>query len=231
MAAKTVEVKILDIKPITHDVKRFVVEKPKEYEFIPGQATEVAISKPGWTDKKRPFTFTCLNDEPNLEFIIKAYPLDKYPNHSGVTEQIHKLSKGDELIIGEPWGTINYQGPGVFIAGGAGITPFIAILRSLDKDKKLSGNKLIFSNKEKRDVILGREFKKMFANSSDLTLTLTRKKASGYEKGRIDPDFLKKYVNDFTQNFYICGPKQMVSDLKKMLKGLGAKTDTIVFEQ
>ena len=95
--------KILSINPVTRDVKRFTVEKPKGFKFTPGQATEVAINKPGWQDKKRPFTFTSLNSDPNLEFIIKEYPLFKYPDHTGVTEAIHKLKKGDEFIIDEPW--------------------------------------------------------------------------------------------------------------------------------
>ena len=34
-------VKILETAQLTHDVKRFRVEKPRAYSFVPGQATEV----------------------------------------------------------------------------------------------------------------------------------------------------------------------------------------------
>jgi len=214
---------------VTHDVKRFIVEKPEGYKFTPGQATEIAVNKPGWEGKKHPFTFTSLNEDLVLEFIIKGYVLDRHPDHGGMTEELHKLLPGDELLIDNPWGTINYQGPGVFIAGGAGITPFIAILRQLKKDGKIKGNKLIFSNKKARDIILEKEFKSMFDNG-DLVLTLTREKLRGYEYGRVDTDFLKKYIDDFARFFYICGPKTMVKDLQKSLSLLGAKTDLIVFE-
>jgi predicted ferric reductase len=44
-------------------------------------------------------------------------------------KRIRKLKHGDELIIRDVWGAIEYKGEGVFIAGGAGVTPFIAILR------------------------------------------------------------------------------------------------------
>ena len=54
-------VKIRSIEPVTHDVKRFTIEKPGGYSFIPGQATELTINKEGWTDKRNPFTFTSLN--------------------------------------------------------------------------------------------------------------------------------------------------------------------------
>src|SRR5215203_2807064 len=121
-------VRILSIEPVTHNTKQIRVEKPEGYQFVPGQATEVSINKPQWKEEKRPFTFTCLNDEPYLEFVIKSYR-----DHQGVTNEIDKLKPGDELIIRDVWGVIHYQGEGYFIGGGAGITPFIAVLRSLKK--------------------------------------------------------------------------------------------------
>ncbi len=220
------KVKILMTRFVTHDVKSFIVEKPKGYKFKPGQATDVSINKPKWKKEMRPFTFASLNNDLVLEFIIKTYPERK-----GVTKQIHRLKPGDELIIGDPWGTIKYKGPGVFIAGGAGITPFIAILRDLKRKGKLFGNTLIFSNKTRDDVILEQELIYLFKDTHDLILTLTCQKTAGYEYGRVDKKFLKKYINDFSQNFYICGPKVMVKELTDILSSLGAKTDSIVLEK
>ena len=116
-------VKIESIDKITHDVIRIVTTKPFGYKFIPGQATDVSINKEGWEEKKKPFTFTNLPDENHLEFTIKTYP-----DHKGFTNQLRKLKKEDELILHEVFGAISYKGPGVFIAGGAGVTPFISIL-------------------------------------------------------------------------------------------------------
>lgn len=65
-------VKIISIQHITHDVLQIVTEKPQQYNFTPGQATEIAINKSGWKDEKRPFTFTCLPNIENLEFTIKT---------------------------------------------------------------------------------------------------------------------------------------------------------------
>ena len=216
-------VKILKIEQVTHDVKRFVVEKPQNYKFIPGQATYVSINKKGWKEEERPFTFTSLNENPILEFTIK-----KYEERKGVTNEIHKLNPGDELIIQEPFGTINYKEPGIFIAGGAGITPFIAIFRQLREENRLQGNKLIFSNKKQEDIILEKELKEMFRDN--LILTLTEEGKKEYESKKIDETFLKNKIKDFKQNFYICGPPGMVEDLKKILKKLGADIQQIVFE-
>lgn len=218
--------KILKTGFITHDVKRFILTKPDDFEYLPGQATDISINLPKWKNKKRPFTFTSLNRDRVLEFNIKGYY-----DHDGVTNKLHRLEPGDELVLRKPFGTINYQGPGVFIAGGAGVTPFIAILRQLRADSKINGNTLIFSNKTEKDVILEKEFKQMFEDEGELILTLTREENPCYEYGRVDKQFLKERIKDFNQNFYICGPLPMVSDLKSILSDLGATTDEIVFEK
>ena len=179
MKEKSFIVKILEVEDITHDVKRLKVEKPKGYKFTPGQATEVSINKDGWKDKKRPFTFTSLNESPNLEFTIKIYE-----GNNGVTKELGKLKAGDSLIIRDVWGALRYKGEGVFIAGGAGITPFIAILRQLKKENKLRGNTLIFSNKTEEDIILKEELDSM--DDLKKIYTLTRENKIDYEYGRVD---------------------------------------------
>lgn len=219
----TYKVKILETEKITHDCKRFVTEKPENYSFVSGQATMISVDKNGWRNEKRPFAFTSLNEDPFLEFTIK-----EYPEHKGVSQQIHMLKKGDKLIIGEPFGAIRYKGKGVFIAGGVGIAPFISIFRRLRKDGKLDDNKLIFSNKTSKDVILKKELKETFGENN-LLLTLTGEEKKGYEFGRIDKNFLKKYINDFSQNFYICGPPKFVESMKQSLKELGAEPDNLIY--
>lgn len=124
-------VKVLESYFITHDVKRFKVERPKGYEFTPGQATDVSINAPEWEKELRPFTFTGLRQWAHLEFTIKIYA-----HHHGVTEQLRKINPGAELILHDVFGAIQYKGEGVFIAGGAGVTPFIAIIRDLYHGKK-----------------------------------------------------------------------------------------------
>ncbi len=216
-------VKILMTEFVTHDVKRFIVERPKGYDFLPGQATEVSVNLPGYADQKRPFTFTSLAEDLVLEFTIKGYP------RGGVTQKLHELGPGDELILRDVWGTIDFKGPGVFIAAGAGITPFIAILRRLRSDEGLANNILIVSNKTAKDVILEMELREMLGRN--LILTLTREPVPGYLHRRIDRVFLQEYVNDFSRNFYVCGPEQFNADMIGALGELGAAPDNIVFEQ
>jgi len=112
-------------------VLQIVTEKPQHYNFTPGQATEISINKNGWKNEKRPFTFTCLPDNDVLEFTIKTYPL-----HKGVTNELLVLKKDNVLILHDVFGAIAYKGEGLFIAGGAGVTPFICIIRYLQSKMK-----------------------------------------------------------------------------------------------
>ena len=217
-------IKIKSIERLTHNVKKFSCEKPAGYTYIPGQATDVAINKPGWETEKRPFTFTSLNEWPDLEFTIKLYQ-----NHPGVTNELNTLQPGDELLVEDAWGAITYKGPGYFIAGGAGITPFIAILRQLYQAKKLAGNKLFFSNKTESDIILRPELTRMLG--ADAFFTITGEPTDRYHQGHIDALFLKSYINDFSKNFYLCGPPPMVEELQKILAQLGASPEAIILEK
>lgn len=216
-------VKIIATEKVTHDVRRFTLEKPDGYAFIPGQATEVAINRDKWKDERRPFTFTALNDWDHLEFTIKIYD-----DHEGVTHQLGQLKAGDELILHDVWGAINYKGEGTFIAGGAGITPFIAILRQLHQDGKVGNNQLLFSNKKEEDIILKDELSGILGKN--FINTLTQEDIPGYEHRKIDQDFLKDHIKDFNQHFYICGPDPMVQAIQKELQYLGAKDAVITVE-
>src|SRR4029078_1262748 len=200
-------VKIISIEPVTHNVKHFRVEKPNGYKFTPGQATEVAINKPRWKEERRPFTFTSLNAWDHLEFTIKIYS-----DHDGVTNQLGQLKTGDELMLHDVWGAIQYKGEGTFIAGGAGVTPFIAIFRQLQKDNELGKNKLIFSNKTSKDIILEDEFTAMLGDK--FINTLTHDDVPGYDHHRIDEEYLKEKINAFDQKFYVCGPDEMVKKVQ-----------------
>ena len=218
------KVKILKVENVTHNVKRFTLSKPENYRFTPGQATDITIDLPAWIKERRPFTFTALNEWDTLEFTIKIYD-----DHNGVTNELGKLKPGDQLILHDVWGAIHYKGEGVFIAGGAGVTPFIAILRSLHKEGKIGNNKLIFSNKTKSDIILKDEFEKMLG--SNFINTLTNEKTEEYDSDKIDQNYLKQKVSNFNQYFYICGPDPMIADIRKELLGLGVKEDKIVIEE
>ncbi len=146
---------ILESEMLNHNVKRFRTDKPDGFAFEPGQATELSLPREkDLADDKHPFTFTSLPEDSWLEFTIKIYP-----EHEGLTDRLRKYGKGDVFEIGDAWGAITYKGPGLFLAGGAGVTPFLAILRKLDEQGELDGNALWFSNKKSEDIFLADELR------------------------------------------------------------------------
>jgi ferredoxin-NADP reductase len=216
-------VKIKSVKHATHDVLEIVTEKPAGYVFISGQATDVSINKEGWKEELRPFTFTCLPDDNHIEFTIKTYP-----SRNGVTNQLLQLKAGDELILHDVFGDIAYKGEGVFIAGGAGVTPFIAIFRYLQSKNSVGNNKLIFANKTKADIIHEEEFTKLLGKN--FINILSDEKVEGYAQGFITEDFLKKYISPSDKHFYLCAPPPMMDAVEKQLAALHIDDRSIVQE-
>lgn len=215
---------ILMTEFVTHDVKRFVVTRPEGFIFEPGQGVELAIDQPGWEDQKRPFTPTSLPDDEVLEFTIKGYP-----DHRGMTARLHQLAAGAKLRMTEPFGTIQYKGPGTFIAAGAGITPFLAIIRRLGRDNGLGDHRLLFSNKSPADIICEAELRHYLGDAA--TFVCTRAGDCRCEQLRIDKDFLQRTISDLKQHFYVCGPPPFVSAVTTALKELGASPDALIFER
>ena len=216
-------VKIISIGHVTHDVLRIATEKPQSFSFIPGQATEMAINKINWKNEKRPFTFTSLPSDDYLEFTIKTYPA-----HKGVTNELLQLKTNDELIVADIFGAIAYKGEGVFIAGGAGVTPFISIFRDLQAKNEIGNNKLLFANKTKADIILEEEFKTLLGKN--FINILSDEKAEGCVHGFITEDFLKTHVTGIRRNVYVCGPPPMMESIERQLANLKVDEKLVVKE-
>lgn len=216
-------VKITKIEHLTHDVLKIQFEKPEGYLFRPGQAADISLNKTDWYKKKNCFTFTSLLSDPYLEFVIKTYP-----SHQGFTNELLTAKVGDELILYKPFGDIQYKGEGVFIAGGAGITPFLSILKELQAENKVGNNKLLFANKTKSDIILEDYFQTLLGKN--FVNILSDENLESYEHGFISADIIKKNTEDQLKYYYLCGPKPMMDAVERHLSTLGVEKDFIVKE-
>lgn len=214
---------VKSVDKLTHDVLKIATTKPEGYSFIPGQATEIAIDKPGWEEARRPFTFTNLPGDDHLEFVIKTYPEKK-----GVTNELLNLKANDQLLIHDVFGAITYDGQGSFIAGGAGITPFISIFRYLQSKHEVNGNRLIFANKTRSDIILESWFKNLLGSS--FVNILSEEEAEGYHYGFINRELITDNIVNKDQRFYVCGPPPMMDAVMKQLEDLDINKNAIVLE-
>jgi len=148
--------------------------------------------------------------------------------NKGVTNELLQLKTNDELILHDVFGAIAYKSEGIFIAGGAGVTPFISIFRYLRSKNEIGNNKLIFANKTRDDIILKYEFN--FSLGKNFINILSDEKEVGYEHGYITENFLKKHITDLNKNIYLCGPPPMMDAVEKILSGLQVDEKLIIKE-
>lgn len=213
--------KVLHKQEINHNVIRFHIQKPSGYTFTPGQAIDLSIDQPGYELEIAPFTITNTKESPFIELFIKINP-----RKDSLTHGLASLDNGAILQITDPWDTYKYNGGGVFIAAGSGITPFIPIFNKLaSSDTFIKDHALIYANKEKGDILFKSELQRFFGKNHINILSTS--KARNMVSGRIDFPFLKEQIENLNQYFYICGPKRFEEDIRKCLIQLGAKRKNI----
>ena len=210
----TYAVKLLKKEKLTHDVLGLVLERPTAYDFAPGQYLEFTLDRAGRPSEKTALSFTGLNSDRELHLALKTH-LEK----EDITAHIKRLEEGAMLQISDPKDEVVYRGPGVFIAGGTGITPFMSIFRQLDKDGKLDGNMLLYANKRGEDICFEGELYTMFGTDFISILALEDRPRNA--TGLIDVGFIEKHVKDLEQPFYVCGPEPFVNDVVDVLKEVG----------
>lgn len=199
----------------TLETKRLIAVKPRDFKFIPGRAVNVSLPKAGFENNSRAITITSPNSDYYFEFIFKESRRDRF------NEALNNLKPGDEIVVSDMLGNLEYKGKGVFIAHETGILPFISILRELKQDDVINGNMLIYSAKTRSDLILERELKHLFGGKNIFFL-LSRQKTDGYLNKSTDKDLLKEKVSNFNQEFYIAGPENFINEIKTILVELGA---------
>ncbi len=204
--------KVKQINWLAHNVVQLEVSKPADFQYSTGDAVEIKVKdqEPG------PFTMTNLPDEDHVEFVIRIYK-----DHHGKTEAISKLKAGDEISFTAPFNTFKPQKRAVFLAGGTGITPFIAVMRAMRKEGELEDCLLLFSNKTRKDLFLEDELNEMLGQHYDNVITQDKEDPEYY--GNIDEDFLKKRIEDLTRPILVCGPPAFNEAMEKALKNIGVK--------
>ncbi|MBN2873264.1 MAG: flavodoxin reductase [Halothiobacillaceae bacterium] len=208
---------------VTHDVQRYILAKPEGFSFTPGQAIEMVIDEPEWRDEARPFTLTNRVGDRVLELMIKSYG-----EHDGMTQRLGTSQPGQKLRLSEPFDSFTYDGPGWFIAGGAGITPFLAIIRDLADRGQLDGQKLIYSNKTAGDIIQQRELEAAFGENAHFVCTREQSPLCTHS-GHVDDAFLREQIRDLSEEFYVCGPPAFADQVKKTLGDMGGNTQSMEF--
>jgi len=119
----------------------------------------------------------------------------------------------------------------VFIAGGSGITPMMAMLRYIE-DKALSTPvTLIYCVRTPADVIFQQELNRLsrsLPNFRCVVMVSTPDAAWSGNTGRLSKLFCEEHVPDFSApTFFLCGPKPFMQLASELLSELGVGADRI----
>jgi predicted ferric reductase len=180
---------------------------------------------------RHPFTIASAPNENELRFTIK--------DSGRFTAQARQLSPGTKINIDGPFGRFKAipNKKLVFIAGGVGITPFMSmILDNINKEEKGQAQNitLIYGSKTESDIIFKDKFDSINSNWFKKIYVLSNADSiplGNFEKGFVNTDLLKKYVNDDSETiYYICGPEIMKNNVKKALSDLNVPNKRIKVE-
>ena len=126
IALQTKQMRVETLEALTHDIHRLVLSGEK-LEYKPGQYVDIKIPD---SDEVRSFSMANLPGD-QLELMIKVYPDGKFSSLLADGE----IQEGQELEVTGPYGVFtlrkNSDRPLLFIGGGAGMAPILALLRSL----------------------------------------------------------------------------------------------------
>jgi len=184
--------------------------------------------------------------------VIRSYSICSAPIAAGYIEITPKrVPKGCASVFlndrATPGLTVEAQGPFgrfcldpntrrnvVMLAGGSGITPFIAMLRYADDLCLNIDVTLIYCVRTPRDIIFERELERLRSNLERFRFAVLPGEAGANwtgPQGRITREFLEAAVNDpGSADFFLCGPPPFMDTSRAILTAMGVKEGRILQE-
>ena len=220
------KLKLVSIKEEAKGTKSFFWQPEREVKYLPGQYFYYTLPSLKYPDPRgatRHFTISSSPTEgENLRLTTRIR------EESGYKKTLNELPQGS-IIEGEgPNGTFvldqNEKGPFVFLAGGIGITPFMAMMK-FAVDKKLSiPMHLIYSNSIPEEIAFRKEVEEFAKENpnikADMTISKPEESKEKWEgiTGRIDENLIRKLVLDISApTFMVTGPPAMVDAMEQVL--------------
>lgn len=153
------------------------------------------------------------------------------------------LKAGDALDVHPPEGRFIYE-PGsgaktyAAFAAGSGITPVLSIIKTvLDKEPE-SSFILVYGNRSTENTIFFKELLKLQAENPDrlfIEFIYSRTREENAQFGRIESSTVNyvlrnKFKDSTIDRFYLCGPEEMIENVKENLQKNGVSEEKILFE-
>ncbi|MBE1494333.1 propane monooxygenase reductase subunit [Amycolatopsis lexingtonensis] len=225
-------VEVVSNEHVTHDLRHLVVRLDEELKFFPGQYLDFAV--PG-TDETRSFSMANTSARDGLlEFVIKIYPDGLFSRFLDA-----EVAVGDRLRVTGPFGVFTLRdNPGadlVFVGGGAGMAPILALLRSM-AERGLDRKAVFYYGARRRhDLCFEAELREL-----EEKLPGFRYVPALSEPGDDDwtgetgfvTDVLRQAGLDLTgADAYVCGPPPMVEAALELLPALGVADKRVFYDK
>jgi ring-1,2-phenylacetyl-CoA epoxidase subunit PaaE len=236
--------KIKDIVRQTDEAVSLSFDVPQDlqpqFRYIQGQYLTLRAEIDG-QDVRRSYSICSSPLEPELRVAIKKIEGGLFSTYAN-----ERLQKGQSLQVMPPMGRFfvpkeNQNQPQnyVFFAAGSGITPILSIIKTLLVSQENSQVTLFYGNKGFHSIIFREELeglKNKYMSRFGLHHFLSRESPGApLYKGRLDAQKcaqLSQSILDLSQSdeFYICGPEEMIHSISEFLKQKGVSEDKIHFE-
>ncbi len=230
------------VEPETADSVRVTLDVPArlapQYRFTPGQylTFEHHIDA---DPVRRSYSICSIPGEP-LQVGIKLQPGGRFSTFAN-----RALCAGDRLDVATPEGRFtlaNANAPGVSyfcIAAGSGITPVLSIIRATLQDNPTSRVALLYGNKTSASMMFRHDLlalKNRYLDRFHMIPVFSEElQDNELFNGRINnakgAEFIQRLLPlDGFDEFYLCGPESMVSEVTRGLRGEGVAARHIHYE-
>lgn len=227
-------VEVVANEPVTHDMRHLVVKlvDPEEIAYFPGQYMDFQV--PGH-EATRSFSMANTPGRDGVfEFVIRCYPGGLF---SGLLAD--GIRPGDRLAVEGPFGAFRLRDSTarlLFVGGGAGIAPLLALLRSMAErgiDRPVT---FYYGARTRRDLPFEEEFTKLSEQLPGLTFVPALSEPTAdddwYGETGLITDVVARRESDLSAvDAYVCGPPPMVEAAIATLERLGRSEDHIFYDK
>lgn len=222
---------VQQINRLTKDAVEIVFSIPQDLEetfsFIPGQYITLSVTIDG-KEERRSYSICSEKNSP-LAIAVKEVENGKVSPWFN-----NQLQVGESVLISKPEGRFLLNGAKkvVTIAAGSGITPIMSMAHEIEKTEGAS-MKLFFVNKTENDILFREQLDSLAKTEKHYFLTQEQK--DGLGQGRITKDAFMTIIKEDLEllksdGFFICGPEEMIHDVKAALELFGVAESKIHFE-
>ncbi len=218
---------IIGRKDVAENTLEVSVKRPHNFSFEPGQYIQLSVPRLLYSDYRGS----------SRQFSIGSSPLDREKisvafreSGSGFKRTLKELPTNSPVIIEGPHGfyTLPKQlnNPFILIAGGIGITPYLSMARSFEKNGLSFPVRLLYGNRNKESAAYLEELISIANQVKNFSVRSVF--------GPIDREFIIKNVGtNNLQHFtwYIAGPPAMVTSVRNTLSLLRVSDEQIYTEE